>query len=73
MAKNVKRKKGWRKERNPRWLDLKDKRMSETRKEVTAETDRKKRNGKLTKTLWKHRRCMKKELKTRKLGLKEST
>lgn len=39
--------------------------------QVTAEIDRKKRNGKLTKTLWKHRRWMKKELKTRKLGLKE--
>lgn len=50
--------------------------MSKTRKEisqVTAEIDRKKRNGKLTKTLWKHRRWIKKELKTRKLGLKELT
>ena len=50
--------------------------MSETRKEisqVTAGIDRTKCNGKLTKTLWKNRKWMKKELKTRKLGLKELT
>ena len=50
--------------------------MSKTRKEMsqlTAEIERKKRNGKLTKTLCKQRRQMKKELKTRKLGLKGLT
>ena len=76
MERNVKRKDGQQKERKPRWLDLMDKRMSKTRKEisqVTAEIDRTKRNGKLTKTLWKNRKWLKKELITRKLGLKELT
>ena len=76
MERNVKRKDGQQKESKPRWLDLMDKLMSKTRKEisqVTAEIDRTKRNGKLTKTLWKNRKWMNKELKTRKLGLKELT
>ena len=50
--------------------------MSKTRKEMsqlTAEIERKKRNGKLTKTLCKQRRWMKKESQTRKFGLKELT
>ena len=77
MERNVKRNDEQQKERKPRWLDLVDKRMSKTRKEisqVTAEIDRTKLNGKqLTNTLWKNRKWMKKELKTRKLGLKELT
>ena len=63
-------------ERKPRWLEITEKQMNRTRKEisqVTAEIDRTRRNGKLTKTLWKNRNWMKKELKTSKLGLAELT